>query len=54
MVKESKAHFDEYCKAGEFTRIIEKKAKKEIVKINATYGDIMDALSDHEARIRAS
>lgn len=53
VVKESKAHFDEYCKAGKFTKIIEKKAKKEIVKINATYGDIMDSLSDHEARISA-
>ncbi|GFM61637.1 hypothetical protein PSCICG_27970 [Pseudomonas cichorii] len=53
VVKESKAHFDEYCKAGEFTKIIEKRAKKEIVKINATYGDILDSLSDHEARINA-
>lgn len=53
VVKESKAHFDEYCKAGEFTKIIEKRAKKEIVKINATYGDILDSLSDQEARINA-
>lgn len=53
VVKESKAHFDEYCKTGEFTKVIEKKAKKEIVKINATYGDILDALSDHEARINS-
>lgn len=53
VVKESKAHFEEYCKAGEFTKVVEKKAKKEIVKINATYGDILDALSDHETRINS-
>lgn len=53
VVKESKAHFDEYCKAGAFTKIIEKKAKKEIVKINATYGDILDLLSEHETRMEA-
>lgn len=53
VVKESKAHFYEYCKAGEFTKIVERKARKEIVKINATYGDILDSLSDHETRINA-
>lgn len=54
VVKESKAHFEEFSKAGEFTKIIEKKAKKEIQKINATYGDMFDELSIQEARIKVS
>ncbi|MBD9612179.1 hypothetical protein IB245_11755 [Pseudomonas sp. PDM02] len=54
VVKESKIHFDEFSKAGEFTKIIEKKAKKEIQKINATYGDMFDALAIHETRIKSS
>lgn len=54
VVKESKSHFEEFSKAGEFTKIIEKKAKKEIQKINATYGDIFDELSIQEARIKVS
>ena len=61
VVKESKAHFEEFSKAGEFTKIIEKKAKKEIQKLDATYGDMFDGLSlqetivsDHESRIKSS
>lgn len=52
VVKESKAHFDEFSKAGEFSKIIEKKAKKEIQKLNATYGDMFDELYIHENRIK--
>lgn len=52
VVKESKAHFDEFSKAGSFTKIIEKKAKKEILKLNATYGDMFDELHIHENRIK--
>lgn len=54
VVKESKSHFEEFSKAGEFTKIIEKRAKKEIQKINATYGDMLDGLSNHETRIKSS
>ncbi|MFQ6349753.1 hypothetical protein ACQRBV_11865 [Pseudomonas sp. R11F] len=61
VVKESKAHFDEFSKAGELTRIIEKKAKKELQKLNAIYGDMFDGLSaqevivsEHESRIKLS
>ncbi|MNJ61084.1 hypothetical protein D3C77_568550 [compost metagenome] len=61
VVKESKTHFEEFAKAGEFTKIIEKKAKKEIQKLDATYGDMFDGLSsqenivsDHETRIKSS
>ncbi|MFK0269979.1 hypothetical protein [Pseudomonas asiatica] len=61
VVKESKTHFEEFSKAGEFTRIIEKKAKKEIQKLDATYGDMFDGLSaqaiivsEHESRIKQS
>lgn len=54
VVKESKSHFEEFSKAGEFTKIIEKIAKKEIQKINATYGDMLDGLSNHETRIKSS
>ena len=52
VVKESKAHFDEFSRAGEFTKIIEKKAKKEIQKLNATYGDMFDELDVHATRIK--
>lgn len=54
VVKESKSHFEEFSRAGEFTKIIEKKAKKEIQKMNATYGDMFDGLSIHETRIKSS
>lgn len=54
VVKESKSHFEEFSKAGEFTKIIERRAKKEIQKINATYGDMLDGLSNHETRIKSS
>ncbi|WP_406820691.1 hypothetical protein ACJA3S_01915 [Pseudomonas sp. KnCO4] len=61
VVRESKIHFEEFSKAGEFTRIIERKAKKEIQKLDATYGDMFDGLSaqsnivsDHEGRIKRS
>ena len=32
VVKESKSHFEEFAKAGEFTKIIEKKLKKKFKK----------------------
>jgi len=61
VVRESKTHFEEFSKAGELTRIIERKAKKEIRKLDATYGDMFDGLSaqssivsDHESRIKRS
>jgi methyl-accepting chemotaxis protein len=54
VVKESKAHFEEFSKAGELTKIIEKKAKKEIQKLNATYGDMFDELYAHDKRIALS
>jgi methyl-accepting chemotaxis protein len=54
VVRESKAHFEEFSKAGEFTKIIEKKAKKEIQKLNATYGDMFDELYAHDKRITTS
>lgn len=54
VVKESKAHFEEFSKAGELTKIIKKKAKKEIQKLNATYGDMFDELYAHDKRIALS
>ncbi|MDH0628674.1 hypothetical protein N5D36_24945 [Pseudomonas mosselii] len=61
VVKESKAHFEEFARAGEFTKIIERKAKREIQKLDATYGDMFDGLSAQasivsglECRIKSS
>lgn len=61
VVKESKAHFDEFSKTGGLAKIVERKAKKELHKLNATYGDLFDGLSvqgavvtDHETRIKSS
>ncbi len=54
VVKESKIHFEEFTKAGEFSKIIERKAKREIQKINSTYGDMLDALAVHETMIKSS
>ncbi len=61
VVKESKAHFDEFSKTGGLAKIVERKAKKELHKLNATYGDMFDGLSvqgdivtDHETRIKLS
>jgi septal ring factor EnvC (AmiA/AmiB activator) len=51
VVRESKAHFEEFSKTGELTKIIERKTKKEVKKLNATYGDMFDELYDHEKRI---
>ncbi|MDU8599565.1 hypothetical protein RYB69_00695 [Pseudomonas syringae] len=61
VVKESKAHFDEFSSTGGLAKIVERKAKKELNKLNAIYGDLFDGLSeqdvivsDHEARIKLS
>ncbi|MDD1997821.1 hypothetical protein NPS34_07095 [Pseudomonas putida] len=61
VVKESKAHFDEFSSTGGLARIVERKAKKELNKLNAIYGDVFDGLSeqgaivsDHETRIKVS
>ncbi len=61
VVKESKAHFDEFSRTGGLAKIVERKAKKEINKLNIIYGDVFDGLSEqedivsgHETRIKAS
>ena len=61
VVKESKAHFDEFSSTGGLAKIVERKAKKELNKLNAIYGDVFDGLSeqgaivsDHETRIKVS
>lgn len=41
-VSEAKSQIDEYTTSSAFTKLVEKKAKKEISKINATYDDLLD------------
>lgn len=60
-IKASIAQFEEFSKSPEFTRLVQKKAKKEIEKINSTYNDVWDGIDDiwdeldiHEASILGS
>ena len=50
-IKESLAKFDEFSKSPAFTRLVQKKAKREIEKINSTYNDVWDELEIHRTRI---
>jgi methyl-accepting chemotaxis protein len=54
VVKQSIVQFEEFSKSNDFTKVVQRKAKKELSKINATYGDMIDALAEHDARIKAS
>ncbi|WP_287030019.1 hypothetical protein [Pseudomonas sp. UBA6310] len=42
--RETAARFDDYTNSGDFAKLVQRKAKKEISKINATYGDVWDKL----------
>lgn len=54
VIRASVEQFNDFSRSGDFTKLVQKKAKKEVVKINLTYGDVWDELDDHDVRMKAS
>jgi signal transduction histidine kinase len=51
VVKQSITQFEEFSRSASFTKVVQRKAKSEISKINSTYGDMMDELEKHHNRL---
>ncbi|MNY24838.1 hypothetical protein D3C86_1585780 [compost metagenome] len=51
-IKEAVEQFDQFSRSGEFTDLVKRKAKKEISKINSTYGDLWDQLEGVSSRLK--
>lgn len=54
VIRASEEKFDDFSRSGDFTKLVQKKAKKEVMKINLTYGDVWDELNEHGIRMKAS
>ncbi len=54
VIKSSIEQFKEFSQSGGFTKLVERKAKKEVTKINLTYGDMLDAIEELGARAKSS
>lgn len=54
VIRASIEQFDDFSRSGDFTKLVQKKAKKEVMKINSTYEDVWDELDDHDVRMKAS
>lgn len=54
VIKQSIIQFEEFSRSSDFTKVVQKKAKKELSKINATYEDIFDTIESLSERLKAS
>ncbi|MDA8483660.1 hypothetical protein NNO07_11310 [Pseudomonas resinovorans] len=52
-VSEAKQQINDYTGSSVFTKLVEKKAKKEISKINSTYDDLLDSFDEIALRMQA-
>jgi hypothetical protein len=44
VIRSSIEQFRDFSRSGNFTKLVERKAKKEVTKINLTYNDMLDAI----------
>ncbi|WP_339538734.1 hypothetical protein [Pseudomonas sp. RA_15y_Pfl2_54] len=54
VIKSSIEQFREFSRSGNFTKLVERKAKKEVTKINLTYGDMLDAIEELGTRANST
>ena len=50
-VQEAASQIQNYTTSSRFTKLVEKKAKKEIAKINSTYNDLLDMFEQFDQRM---